>query len=158
LELAEVAFVWCASQLKDNEIETWSIENEKFSFNPYLDHLRKHARQGPPLLTSAKVVKIVREDTYSQVYRVLLGAGQIKPAVQKYPKLAEHFTRVVAEININTGECSRSALYCYLCIDKKAGLEVLVQGGTSLSCMLRSITGNIAKDQTNAFHHLSHGA
>lgn len=152
LSSAEHAFLYCVWRVRENEIDNWIIDNEPFTFANLQASLQTLAREGAPLLASAKTVRVVTEAVESMAFRVLLREGKaymLDDGRKDHPPLG-----VRAELVLDFPTSARPALYTYHVLEDGTAMEVLVEGGRSLTSGIRRVATDVQSDQPKALAYL----
>lgn len=155
----ELAFLWSAWRLKEDEVDAWSQDNEEFSFSHYVRFLLEQARPGRPLLegkAGVVVVTQIRSGFGGMVFEVE-SDGRLGRALGSASRSNVLAGEAVAQIILDSTKRPYPGLYAYVATDESEALEVLVEGGRSLTAAIRRIRGEFDKDQNASLALLKRG-
>lgn len=154
----EFAFLWITWRLREDEIDSWIEDNEPFSFSHYLPLLRDRARPGQCLLAgrSVKAINTSWKSLGGTVFEIGTD-GRLGKVIGPIPRVGVLAGENFAQIILNSGKGNYHGLHAYVEIDQSWALEILVEGGHTLTSSIRSIAGGFDGDQKAALWWLQPG-
>ncbi len=154
----QIAFLWCVSLFKKSEIDECDDDDiDEASFGVFLEELRRHARVRAPVLMQATQVQVFQQIVTGHPTPMVIRNGRFmvpKPAKDR----PRYKPLVAAQLWIDRSTRPRPGLYAYLAEGGCSAIEVLVEGGRTLSCAVRRIDGDVERDQEGAISALQNAA
>lgn len=109
----ELAFFWCVSKIRSEEIDRWIEDNEPF----YMTHFFK------PLANLSNTIDSVLSD-FSEISPIVITVG-MTPYEEIYSKF------IAARLGLNLSKKPREALYSFVRDSEGEGVEVLIEASSA---------------------------
>lgn len=167
LKPEELAFLLCAWHAKEAEIDDWleqeSLDetNDRVRLDDFYERLvlvrlEKFAVKGSSVLSSGKIFSTGRSSAWSHPETINLLEEEIN--INRELPLIEIQApgwRIIFEtLKIVRDQMVLRCLYCYLVLSPEKALEVLVEGGITISSSIRLVQSDIQADQEEARRRL----
>jgi len=124
LSPAELAFIWCAANLRGEDVERLIDDSEPFYFDAAFDWLADAANTSAPVLSTADDFELLRFQ---------MGSNAWEPRCK---------WRNAAELVLQRTSKPRIALYTFARDDEGEGLEVLIEATSDFPTRIRHIGKN----------------